>query len=932
MNFTPQTRFGHFEIIKPLGKGGMGEVYLAEDKRLERDVAIKFLNPEFAQDENKLNRFIQEAKAASALNHPNILTVYEIGETDNIHFIATEFVDGKTLRSLMRHGSLPISKLLDIAIQTAEALATAHSAGIVHRDVKPENIMIRQDGYVKVLDFGLAKLLEREEFTKKSKHLSEKNVKTTPGMIMGTTAYMSPEQARATAVDERSDVWSLGIVLFEALTGSVPFQGETMSDVIAAVIHEEVPPLRDFIERFPEGLEKIIKKSLRKIPEERYQNMKDFAIDLGILRRHLNLEMELGQGIAPDMAETVMMPVPDTSVLSNFPSTSGGSKDRLLITEFTNLTDDDVFDGALKTALAVSLEQSPFLDIFPDTQTRKTLQLMGRSAEEKVTPELGREICQRKGMKAYITGTISGLGSHYVLTLEAVNAQTGEAIGRQLAQAESKEDVLKALGQAASGLREKLGENLSSIGQFDAQFDYTTSSLTALKVYSLGVEQQRKGNFLEAIRFYQQAIELDPNFSSAYVASSSCYANTNQPKLAAEYAEKAFELRDKVSELEKLRIQHFYYAYFTGEIYKRIETLELMKRTFPRVKTTLNNLADCYMQIGKFEKAVDTIRHTLKMNPDTAVGNFAVSYDNLALSFIHLNQFEEAKSVCERAIDHNLDNVYFREYLYKIAFIENDEKALEENLKWIQENAEEYILLNLKTETAAFRGQWRKSQDYSRRAVETAISKEVRGVAGSYAADQALRIVFWSSGKGLPTAENKKISLAINALSRKALEFERNQVNLSRTALALALSGQKSQTQDLINEMKEKYPKDTFINNLWIPLIKASLCLQEQKAEEAIELLESVKRYEPVAEFYSQYVRGTAFLRLGENENAAEEFTKIINKRGESPLSTLYSLAHLGLARATQEAKHYKKFFELWEDADTDMPALVEAKKEFKNL
>ncbi len=908
-------QLGRYRIHSALGAGGMGEVFLAEDTRLNRKVALKILSEKFTVDGDRLKRFEQEAKSASALNHPNIITIYEIGEAEGTNYIATEFIDGKTLRESINEHSLRLSDVLNVAIQVAEALSAAHRAGIVHRDIKPENIMLRHDGYVKVLDFGLAKLTERKEEDPESDPdaSTQKLVKTNPGVVMGTAAYMSPEQARGLEVDARSDVFSFGIVLYEMISGHAPFEGQTITDILAAIINQEPLPLKSFVPEIPNELQRIVNKTLRKKREQRYQSTGDLSGDLKDLREELNHEVKLQRSAA-----------------SNKPKISTGSdshKDALLLTEFDNLTSDAVFDATLKMALAFSLEQSPFLDIFAETRVRQTLRLMGRSADERVTPELGREICQRQGLKAYITGTIASLGTMYVLTLEAVNAQTGESLGRQLEQAESKEEVLKALGHAASSLREKLGESLSSIERFDAALELTTSSLEALKVHSLGQQQTQKGKTLEAVPFYKRAIELDPNFAFAYNLLAVGYNNTNQPKLAAEYAAKAFELRDRVSELEKLRITSFYYSYVTGELEKRIETLELINRMYPRDIRAVSNLSDSYQRIGQFEKAADAAREGIRLNPSSFVG-----YANLAESLLRLNRFTEAKEVCEQAFEQKFDGVWFHEYLYWIAFIENDTAAMASQIAWFNGKPDEYIALNLQTGAAAFRGERRRSQDSSRRAIDLANRANAKGVAAQYAAEQALRIVWWSSATGIPDAKDNQLKLALKFQTQKALEFERNKVTLTRCALALAIAGQVAEVKKLIEELKNECPKDTLVNGLWLPTISAALRLQSGKPEEGIEELEIVQRFEKGAEFFPQYIRGLCFLKLGKEKQAAKEFQKILHHRGESPLSVLYPLAQLGLARTGKDKNEYEKFFEMWKNDDKNVPLLIAAKNEFEKL
>src|SRR5437588_618555 len=554
--------FGPYEILSQLGAGGMGDVYLAQDGRLGRKVALKLLPSHFTSDADRLRRFQQEARAASALNHPNILTIHEIGEIDGQPFIATEFIDGQTLREHTAKAVMKLEEALDVAAQVASALAAAHQAGIVHRDIKPENIMIRHDGFVKVLDFGLVKLTEKGATDSEASTL----VNTDAGVVMGTARYMSPEQARGKKVDARTDIWSLGVVTYEMVTGHAPFEGGTPSDVLSLILQREPAPLVRYAPEVPTELERIIRKALHKDREERYQTVKDFLIDLKNLRRELQFKAELDRSASPNrsdeavasmsqaVAGTAKQPAVQTSLVETAHPTSSAEyivseikhhkrgavltlaalavaaalsiyfyshraqplteNDTILLADFVNTTGDEVFDGALKQALAVQLGQSPFLNIFPEQRVLETLRYMARSPDERVTKEIAREICQRQGIKALLTGSIGSLGSHYVITLETLNSQTGDALAREQVEAESKEQVISKLGEAATKLREKLGESLSSIQKFDTPLaQATTSSLEALKAYSSGRAQQISAKHRDAIPFFKRAIELDSNFA-----------------------------------------------------------------------------------------------------------------------------------------------------------------------------------------------------------------------------------------------------------------------------------------------------------------------------------------------------------------------------------------------------------------------------------
>src|SRR5688572_17348831 len=606
-------KISHYRVLEKLGAGGMGEVYLAEDMKLGRKVALKILGEEYTTNRDRLNRFEQEACAASALNHPNILTIYEVGHDNDRHFIATEYIDGHTLRRSLGRSAMDTHQILDVAVQVASALEEAHTAGIVHRDIKPDNIMVRRNGYVKVLDFGLAKLTETSIDRDQSDGEASTRVlvHTDAGVVMGTSHYMSPEQTRGKPVDARSDIWSLGVVMYEMVAGRTPFDGETSTDVIVAINQKEAPPLARFAPDVPAELEWIISKALRKDRDERYQTIKELLTDLRRLKQKIEFEAELERSVAPDSitrsAFTTPPAVPTVSdrvvptgeqTGSHAPSSAeyivteikrhktGASlialafilavgaavffyfnraqalteKDTILLADFVNTTGDAVFDGTLKQALAVQLGQSPFLNIYSDERVREALRFMGRSPDERITKDIAREICQRQGLKAMLTGSVSSLGSNYVITLDAINAQSGESIARQQVEANSKEQVLSALGQAASELREKLGESLSSVKKHDVPIEQaTTSSLEALKAYAMGNEERARGNNQEEIRFYKRAIELDPNFAMAYARIAVFHGNRDEMEEAQPYAQKAFDLRDRVSERERLYISEKYF-------------------------------------------------------------------------------------------------------------------------------------------------------------------------------------------------------------------------------------------------------------------------------------------------------------------------------------------------------------------------------------
>ena len=923
-------KVGRYDIVSPIGAGGMGEVFLARDTQLDRNVALKLLAEEFTKNQDRMSRFVQEAKTASALNHPNIIIIHEIGESQGAHFIATEYIEGDTLRDVILRAHPSIEQVIDIGMQVANALAAAHKANIVHRDIKPENIMIRPDGYVKVLDFGLAKLTEDASEVSGDSQLDTKMyVKTNPGAVLGTTSYMSPEQAKGMPnIDARTDVFSLGVVLYEMITGRLPFKGSTPGETIGAIMYEAPKPIARYSTECPPELERIITKALQKDPEERYQLVKDVANDLKSLRKRLDFETELERSSVPNREEPVSV-APDRPIsTSSVTSSSGGSKDAVLLTEFTNLTGDPVFDGTLNVALAITLEQSPVVEIFNDARVRHSLRLMGRDPSERVTRELGREICMRQSLKAYITGTISNLGSTYVITLEAVNGRNGDIIGRQLEQTDSKESVLQALGRAATGMRERLGESLASIDMFDAPLqEATTTSMEAFKAYSVFIEYYRDGKTLEAIPFAKRAIELDPNFASAYVMLAVMYNNTNQPKLAAEYATKAYELRDRVGEYEGLRITEFYHTTVSGEVDKQIETLNMYKRSYPLDAIPPVKLSDRYEVIGQFEKAVEEGREGYRLNP-----HYAIAVQNLCTALLRVGRYDEVNSLCTDAFRNGLDGDLFHMLLYQTEFIAGNYDKADAQLTWFHGRDDEHFAINLRTETECYKGRWRGSQEYAKRSLEIAERSGVNECAAEYAAEQAVRMALLSSGTGIPKSGDSKITLALNTQIKKALRYARNQVSLSRCAIALGLAGLFNESEELIREIRAERPKDTMLNQMWIPVARAAGLLQSGKYDAVVAELEVASRFERAGRYLPQYIRGLAYLHLNRKSDAVNEFNRILENRGESPLSPVYPLTQLAKARALGSRDEYDTFFAIWQDADPDMPALIAARNEYEAL
>jgi serine/threonine protein kinase/tetratricopeptide (TPR) repeat protein len=930
----------HYRALEVIGGGGMGLVYRAEDLKLGRSVALKFLPEELGDDLKARERFEREAKAVSALNHINICTVHDFDEYEAHPFIAMELLQGKTLRDHLAEGRFRLTQAegLEIAIQIASGLEAAHEKGIIHRDIKPANIFITEKNVAKILDFGVAKVLEANEpevaaaaASEASSSTPHDRTLTRTGIKLGTAGYMSPEQVRGEPLDARTDIFSFGLVLYEMATGERAFTGETEAILHDAIQHREPRPVRDLAPEISPKLETGIRKCLEKDRDQRFQTTaeaREWLVLAHDSRPRSSRTLWLAV-IAPLLA--VIAIIVGMVYRHTHPKAELTHKDTIVIADFANSTGEPVFDSTLKQGLAIQLEQSPVLSVLSDRRVAETLKLMKRPSDELLTQEVAREVCLRTNSGVLVVGSISRIGEHYLVGVRAAECASGDSIASAETEAGSRDEVLKALGDTGNELRQKLGESLASVQKLSLPLEEaTTSSLAALQSFSLGAKIRREKGGSAALPYLIRAVELDPNFARAYEELGMAYENSGHYDLTTQYLTKAFEMKEHVAPYDRFVIEANYYNDVIEDLPRASQIYQQWISTYPNAFSARNNLGNLYGQMGRWEESATETSASFRLMPDN--GHSAI---NSMGAYIALDRLDEAKAVFEAARSHNVDFGELHEQRYHLAFVQKDAAAMQEQLAWAKGDSDGYWILYCQSETESYHGHLAQARILSQES-ELAVSRlGNQNILAFWLADEALMEA--EIGDAVRARRTAERSLAV--LRKTGMELFAPMVTAE---VAYARSGAVPVSiRSFVSKHTQAFPSDTLLQNYWLPTMQAAVAISNRNPRQAIEALSVVDPYELSGNWrlYPIYIRGIAYLKLREGQQAAHEFQKLLNHPGIVVNQVWGALAHLQLARAQEmmgdkdaASKSYQDFLTLWKDADPDIPIYKQAKAEYAKL